>query len=95
VLLTPFTLRTLGIGPLRFLAESLAPALLPLVPMLVLVAGISVIVAPTSVLAIVALVTLAHAIYAVGYLATGPAAPERRLALELARGVPWLRRGIR
>ena len=95
VLLTPFTLRTLGIGPLRFLAESLAPALLPLVPMLVLVAGISVIVAPTSVHAIVALVTLAHAIYAVGYLATGPAAPERRLALELARGVPWLRRGIR
>jgi len=95
VLLTPFTLRTLGIGPLRFLAESLAPALLPLVPMLVLVAGISVIVAPTSVHAIVALVTLAHAIYAVGYLATGPAAPERRLALELARAVPWLRRGVR
>jgi len=29
------------------------------------------------------------------YLATGPAAPERRLALELARAVPWLRRGVR
>jgi O-antigen/teichoic acid export membrane protein len=95
VLLTPFTLRTLGIGPLRFLGESLAPALLPLIPMLAVVAGASIVVPPTSAIAIVALVALAHAVYALVYLATGPAAPERRLALELARGLPVLRRGTR
>lgn len=95
VLLTPFTLRTLAIGPLRFVGDALAPALLPLIPMLLVVAGVSVVVPPASVVAIVALVGLAHVVYAVVYLATGPAAPERRLALELARGIPVLGRGVR
>jgi O-antigen/teichoic acid export membrane protein len=84
VVLTPFTLRTLQIRPSRFLVEALSPAILPLLPMLGLLLLATRIVPPGSVISIILLVALAHVVYGVIYLAMGPAAPERRLAIGLA-----------
>jgi len=92
VFLTPFTLRTLGIGSLRFLAESLAPALLPVVPMVTVLWLATQVIAPTGVVPLVVLVAIGHLVYGLGYLATGAAAPERRLARDLLAGFPPLRR---
>jgi len=92
LLLTPYTLRTLGIGGSRFVSQALAPALLPVVPMLAVLAVMVRLVPPTSAISIVALVAVAHLVYGLFYLAAGPAAPERRLAHELAVSVlRWLR----
>jgi O-antigen/teichoic acid export membrane protein len=92
LLLTPFTLRALSIGASRFLGEALLPALLPVIPMVLILLGTEQLVPPTSIVSIVALVALAHLVYGIGYLAMGAAAPERRLALEVARSLPGVRR---
>ena len=86
LLVTPLTLRALGVGPLRFVRQALAPAILPTLPVLVVLTVAREIARPSSVLAILVLIAVAHALYGAVYLATPPASAERRLARDLVRG---------
>jgi O-antigen/teichoic acid export membrane protein len=92
LVVTPFTLRALGISPVRFVLDSLGPALLPVVPMVAVLWLATQVLAPVGIVPLVVLIAIGHAVYGVGYLATGAAAPERRLAGELLAGLPPLRR---
>jgi O-antigen/teichoic acid export membrane protein len=92
LVVTPFTLRALGISPARFLLDSLGPALLPVVPMVAVLWLAIQVIPPTGVLPLLVLVAIGHLVYGLGYLATGAAAPERRLARDLLAGLPPLRR---
>ena len=92
LVVTPFTLRALGISPARFVLDSLGPALLPVVPMVAVLWLVMQVLPPAGVLPLVLLVAIGHLVYGLGYLATGAAAPERRLAFDLLSGLPPLRR---
>jgi O-antigen/teichoic acid export membrane protein len=92
LVVTPFTLRALGISPARFVLDGLGPALLPVVPMVAVLWLAMQVLAPTGVLPLILLVALGHLVYGLGYLATGAAAPERRLARDLLAGLPPLGR---
>jgi O-antigen/teichoic acid export membrane protein len=87
LLVTPLALRALGVGPWKFVTQALAPAVLPIVPVLVVLSVASQLVRPLSVLPILLLIALAHLVYGVVYLATPPASPERDLARDVVRSV--------
>ena len=84
--LTPYTLRTLQVRPSRFVRESLVPVLLPVIPTVLAIWAVGRVLAPTSIPALIVTVAIAHAVYLAVYLATGPAAPERRLVGDLIAG---------
>ena len=86
VVLTPYTLRTLGLGPRRFLGEALAPAVLPVIPAVIAIRLVEQVIAPDSILALVVTVAAAHAAYLAPYLLFPSAAPERRLVRDLIGG---------
>jgi O-antigen/teichoic acid export membrane protein len=95
LVVTPFTLRALGISPVRFILDSLGPALLPVVPMVAALRLAMQVIPPAGIGPLVLLVAIGHVVYGLGYLATGAAAPERRLARDLLAGLPPLRRFFR
>jgi O-antigen/teichoic acid export membrane protein len=92
LLLTPYTLRVLGIGPRRFVADAVAPAVLPAVPMAAAILLSREVIAPDSLAALAAIVAIGAAAYGVTYLIPAATAPERATIRE---AIGAIRAGLR
>ncbi|HEX5690664.1 MAG TPA: oligosaccharide flippase family protein [Roseiflexaceae bacterium] len=81
-LIMPYTLRTLDVGWREAFSEIFAPALAPLVPMLLVLYALREVVAPTSLLALAAITMAGLAVYAATYLSLTARPFERALCRD-------------
>jgi O-antigen/teichoic acid export membrane protein len=74
----PYTAKTMGVRTSTLLRETLAPPLVPLIPMVVILYGLDKLVTVNSLLSILLVSTAAGATYMIGYLSVGASHAERQ-----------------
>lgn len=78
VFVIPYTCRVIGVSPREALAKMYAPALLPAVPMLIVLYALQELVQPSSWLAIIGVAGVGPLVYSVVYLCMGASQIERQ-----------------
>jgi O-antigen/teichoic acid export membrane protein len=87
VVLTPYTLRVLGLSPRRFITEAVMPAIVPAVPMAAAVLLTETVLPPDSVAALAAIAGIGAVVYGAVYLIPAATAPERATIVDAIRAL--------
>jgi O-antigen/teichoic acid export membrane protein len=81
----PYAMRTLGLSPREALRRAFGPAVLPVIPMAVVVLALEALLQPTSLIALLAVAGAGVGVYITAYLLLDVNNVERKLCLDMLR----------